>query len=82
MPEITILYFAGVAERLGIHAEKLVLPDITTVDAIIRELGQRHPPIIGLLATCRLAVDQQFASGTVELHPNSELAIIPPVSGG
>ncbi len=82
MPAVTLLYFAGVAERLGWHTESLDLPVSTTTEAILTTLANRHPPIAELLATCRLAVDQQFARGAVTLHPGSELAVIPPVSGG
>ena len=74
--------FAGVAERLGCTTETLFLPSPTTVDAIMQMLGARHPQVENLLVTCRLAVDQEFASGRVELGPDSELAVIPPVSGG
>ena len=82
MPTVTLLYFAGVAERLGRPSETLDFPRSTTTEAILATLADRHPPIAELLATCRLAVDQQFARGVVELHSGSELAVIPPVSGG
>lgn len=82
MPTVTLLYFAGVAERLGRDTENVDFPASTTTAAIMATLADRHPPIAELLATCRLAVDQQFARGAVELHAGSELAVIPPVSGG
>lgn len=81
MAVVTVLYFAGVRERLGRGEERLDLPS-GEVAAVLAALAARHPGAAELFATCRLAVDQAFASGVVELRDGTEVAVIPPVSGG
>jgi len=82
MPAVTVLYFASAQERCGIDAERVELPRETSADAVLALLGTRHPALSGILPQCRLALDQAFAAGPLVLSDGSELAVIPPVSGG
>ena len=82
MPAVTVLYFASVRDRLGREREALELPARLRDQEVIAALAARHPGAADLLATCRLAVDQSFASGQIELREGAEVAVIPPVSGG
>lgn len=82
MPLVSILYFAQARERTGIADERVDLDAETSVDAILARLAGRHPPLAPLLPRCRLAVDHAFASGALHLTETSEIAVIPPVSGG
>ena len=82
MPQVRILFFAQVQERLGQSAGSYALPANTTVEAVLAHLAERHPELSELLPRCRLALDQAFARGAITLDENSEIAVIPPVSGG
>ncbi len=82
MPIATVLYFAQVRDRLGCEQERLELPATTTVAEILATLGARYPQCAAAFATCRIAVDCRFAAGAVALDDESEIAVIPPVSGG
>jgi molybdopterin converting factor subunit 1 len=82
MPLVNILFFAQVQERLGQPLGSYLLPDATTAEAILAHLGERHPEIAQLLPRCRIALDQSFVRGPLTLTETSELAVIPPVSGG
>jgi MoaE-MoaD fusion protein len=82
MPLVNILFFAQVQERLGQPNGSYLVPDSTTAEAILGLLSERHPEIAQLLPRCRLALDQAFVRGELTLTETSELAVIPPVSGG
>ena len=82
MPQVRILFFAQVQERLGQPAGSYALPASTTVEAVLAHLAERHPELAELLPRCRLALDQAFARGAIALDENSEIAVIPAVSGG
>lgn len=82
MPLVSILYFAQAQERAGTGGERLDLADETSVDAVLALLAARHPSLATLLPRCRLAVDHAFADGALRLSETSEIAVIPPVSGG
>lgn len=82
MPTVTILYFASLRDRLGRDREDIDLPAATTSSAVLATVAQRHPASADTVACCRLAVDQSFADGPLTLTTASELALIPPVSGG
>lgn len=82
MPLVSVLYFAQAQERTGLAVERLDLVGETSVDAVFAVLAARHPPLAPLLPRCRLAVDHAFAHGALRLSETSEIAVIPPVSGG
>ena len=82
MPRVTVLYFASVRDRLGRERDVVELPARTTDRAVLEALARLRPEAADLLAACRLAVDHAFAAGAVELSEASEVAVIPPVSGG
>ena len=82
MPLVSVLYFAQAQERAGLASERLDLAEATSVDAILALLATRHPALASLLPRCRLALDHAFADGALHLSETSEIAVIPPVSGG
>ncbi len=82
MATVTVLYFAALRERLGQERETLTLPEATDDRSVLALIGERHPQLAALLAPCRLAVDHAFVRGAIALHDGSEVAVIPPVSGG
>ena len=82
MPDVTLLYFAQAEERCGCARETLHLPPLLELADLREQLGTRHPRLRELLPHCRFALDQSFASGALALREGSELAVIPPVSGG
>lgn len=82
MPLVTVLYFASVRDRLGRAQDLVDLPALISDRAVRAALARLRPEAADLLAVCRLAVDHAFVSGAVELSAKSEVAVIPPVSGG
>jgi molybdopterin converting factor subunit 1 len=76
---VTVLYFAAARERAGTAREELELPDGSGASDALDAIVARHPELQPIAGKLRLAVDQDFA-GT--LRDGSEVALIPPVSGG
>ena len=76
---ITVLYFASLRDAAGCDSERLPLP--SSLRGLYEELRARHG--FALPADrLRVAVDGAFASWDTPLRAGSEVAFIPPVSGG
>ena len=82
MAQVTLLYFAQAQERCGCRLEIIEISAVCSTSAVRALLAQRHPTLTTLLPHCRLALDQSFIEGPLTLMDGSELAVIPPVSGG
>lgn len=79
---VTLLYFAAARERAGTPAETLDLPDGATAGDAKAAAIAAHPGLAAIAAHLRIAVDRSFAADDARLPPGSEVAFIPPVSGG
>ncbi|HEX3133545.1 MAG TPA: MoaD/ThiS family protein [Planctomycetota bacterium] len=82
MPEVTVLYFAQARDCLGCDRDQLTLPALTDANAVLSAVRERHPAHAALIDRCRVAIDCQFIIGPVAISATSEIALIPPVSGG
>lgn len=83
-PSVTVVvrYFAGMREAVGCAEEAVELPAETSDQDILAYLARRHPAIGAWCRVSRVAVGDTFIRGAVQLDPHSDVAIIPPVSGG
>ena len=79
---VTVLYFAAARERAGTGSEAIELPEGATARDALAAACARHPPLQAVADKLRLAVDQEFAGADRKLREGSEIALIPPVSGG
>ena len=79
---VTMLYFAAARERAGLSSETLDLPDGATAAQALALACEKHPALQAVAGKLRVAVDQDFAQADRALHDGSEVALIPPVSGG
>lgn len=80
--EHTLLLFARLAEIAGSDRLTLALSSDTSAEAILAAAAHARPALAPVLRTCRVAVDQVFVRGPLTLTATSEIALIPPVSGG
>jgi molybdopterin synthase sulfur carrier subunit len=76
---ITVLYFASLRDAAGRDSEQLPLPD--SLRGLYDELRARHRFTLPA-ERLRVAVDGAFAAWDTPLSEGSEVAFIPPVSGG
>ncbi|MBX3272781.1 MAG: molybdopterin converting factor subunit 1 [Sandaracinaceae bacterium] len=81
MSEVTVLYFAAVAELAGLREERFET-DARDVEALARALEARHPRLAGRLGAVRFAVNETFARADDPLADGDVVAVIPPVAGG
>ncbi|WP_438439829.1 MoaD/ThiS family protein [Limosilactobacillus fermentum] len=80
--KVTVKLFAFLGERLG-PAVKIDVPKSVTQAALKDAVLELDPALEATLANSRVAVDQEFINEDVlQLSEASEVALIPPVSGG
>jgi molybdopterin converting factor subunit 1 len=79
---IRVKLFA-VAKQLAGRGEVAVeVDDGATVADVKRALVKEVPALAEVVSHARWAVDAEFANGDESISPKSEIALIPPVSGG
>lgn len=82
---ITVLYFAGLREALGIATEQVDLPaGVTTVGELRDHLVARGGAweTLGQARNLRAAVNQAMAPFGTAIRDGDEIAFFPPVTGG
>ena len=79
---ITIRLFADARDRVGSDMLSLTVAPGETIAQLREILGRDYPPLQPLLAHAMFAVDHDYVADTYELKPGTEVALIPPVSGG
>ena len=80
MTRVNVLYFASLRDAAGMASERVESsqPDLR---GLYTELQVRHGFVLPV-DRLRVAVDGAFARGDDPLRADSEVAFIPPVSGG
>ena len=80
---IKILYFASLAEALGVDAEDVVQEGIKTAAELIDLLSQRGEQWQALKAdNILVAINQAMAKPSDSIVDGDEIAFFPPVTGG
>jgi molybdopterin converting factor subunit 1 len=78
---MTLCFFAAAADVTG--SGRITSPvELKTVGAVRRWLDEAYPDAKPLWAKCLIAVDQAYSEDDTVVGEMSEVAIIPPVSGG
>ena len=79
---VTLLFFAQARERAGCPQAALELPDGASLADLEARVKHDYPRLAELLPTLAIAVDGELARPGCTLRPGSEVALLPPVSGG
>jgi molybdopterin converting factor subunit 1 len=79
---IQVRYFAAVREAVGRPDERVDVPTGARLGDLVATLEARHPALQRHRAGLRFAVGQRFAGPETALAEGTEVALIPPVSGG
>ena len=79
--EVSVKLFAGVAELAGVKELRISVNRFTVAE-VRCALGTHLPQVAPLLSRSAIAVDGRYATEDEVLCSDSEIAVIPPVSGG
>ncbi len=82
MPTIDVLLFAGLREIARSETLPVEIGPQATAGDLLVALAAQHPALAPRLAPCRVAVDHAFVGTDHPISGASEVAVIPPVSGG
>ncbi len=79
---IRVKLFAVAKQVAGADAVELALQEGATVADVRRALLERYPSLTKLAKLLLFAVNGEYADDAMTIHPDAEVACIPPVSGG
>jgi molybdopterin synthase catalytic subunit len=79
---LQVKLFATLKDRIGSSHVNVDVPDDATVAVLLDRLAAAQPKLAPSLATCVVAVNQEFAFGSTPIRSGDEVALFPPVSGG
>jgi molybdopterin synthase sulfur carrier subunit len=80
---VSVLYFAGLRDAVGLSEETLELPDsVVTVGDFCDHLAARHRGYADHRASVRVARNEAFAVEGDRIGDGDVMALIPPVAGG
>ena len=81
-----ILYFASLAETLGLRSESLALPqDCRNVTQLVELLRARGAPFDSAFSgdiRILVAINQEMSEPDAAISNSDEIAFFPPVTGG
>ncbi|MGE5594612.1 MAG: molybdopterin converting factor subunit 1 [Hyphomicrobiales bacterium] len=80
--QVTVLFFASVAEAAGTRRLEFPLHDGETVAAVRDRLVEQLPALKRFVPNLMYAVNEEYVRETDMVPGGATLALIPPVSGG
>lgn len=79
---VRVLLFAGAKDAIGSSFVDVAIGDAATAADVLAALRRDHPEVAALLESSVLALDGRTATPDAPVAATSEVALIPPVSGG
>ncbi|MEE2855781.1 MAG: MoaD/ThiS family protein [Planctomycetota bacterium] len=80
--QIKVLLFASLRDLVGSEKIEVELEEGASVKDLIGAISVKYPILGERLPSTRVAVDDRFSTESDPIEANSEVALIPPVSGG
>ena len=80
--KISVKLFAVARERVGAGTVDVELSSAATVRQLRGALVEQYPNLRDVIPHVRFAINSEYAADSATISPQSEIAIIPPVSGG
>jgi molybdopterin converting factor small subunit len=77
-----LLLFARAKELMQSEAIEVQSTATCQIAKFRNDVAKQYPQLESLLVSSRFAVNQTFATDTTLIHPDNEIALILPVSGG
>lgn len=79
---VRVKLFAVAKDLIGNESLEVELPEVATVSQLRTALESQFPQLSTIISHLMIAVDAEYANDQTVLTENSEIACIPPVSGG
>ena len=79
---VRVLFFASLRDRARTGQDTIELPEGSTVADLWEKLVARHAGLAGFSTRPLVACDKGYATWETPLAGVSEVAFLPPVSGG
>ncbi len=79
---VKVALFAAAREAVAQSEVGVDLPDSATVLDLKNALEDQFPKLSGIVPRSAVSVDQEYAGDEIQISCKSEIALIPPVSGG
>lgn len=80
--QVTVLFFAQARDHAGRGKETIEVSENARVADALALVRQRYPALEPLWPHLAIAVDGELAGADARVRPGSEIALLPPVSGG
>jgi molybdopterin converting factor small subunit len=80
--KVFVHLFGAARERLGRNVVEVEVRPPATAGDVAAQLLPHHSGLGDLLASAAVAVDREFATLDTPVTEGSEVALLPPVSGG
>jgi len=80
--KLSVRLFAAAKQAVGRDAIDVELPGDATIGELRNQLAAELPQLANLVQQAMFSIDAEYAGDTQRIHPNADLACIPPVSGG
>ena len=81
-----VLYFARLAEELGLKSEQIELPancqTVADLVALLRDRGEPFDSTFGGKTQVLVAINQEMSEPGADISDSDEIAFFPPVTGG
>jgi len=80
--KVCVKLFAAARQAVDRQSIEIELPQSSTIADLRRAIECDFPLLHAVAHHSRFAVNSQFAEDSTSIGPDSEIACIPPVSGG
>jgi molybdopterin converting factor subunit 1 len=79
---VKVLYFGQARDASGLEEEEFSLPDRASIRTLLGAANSRHPSLVKMNKSMKLALNEEIAKGTERLDEGDVVAFLPPVAGG
>jgi molybdopterin converting factor subunit 1 len=80
--QVSVQLFAAARDRVGRTSIQVELGERGTVKELRSRLRDDYPQLHDIVSRAMIAVDTEYARDDQQIRASSEVALIPPVSGG
>jgi molybdopterin synthase catalytic subunit len=80
--QVKVLFFGALRDVMGKASDSVQLPDGASLEHLLEHYLSLSPQLKAMVPSLAMSVNQEYASRSVALSDQDEVALLPPVSGG